>query len=280
MGLVSGVAKVLRTAQFYLLTVSFYFATTFLIILYVILTLPLYLWDKRIVCKVTNRMLSYCFYLSAIVLNCAWKCTILNDLPEDYKKKPRILMFNHLSSADPFLVTSIGIRTPIICTYKDAIHHIPTVKIALTWSGHLPIKFTYDKVNDKKIAFRDSVKQVMRDCKLGIENGFNLAVYPEGKRSRDGVLQEFKDGFFRFAVEHGVEILPCAISNSASLWPLASSFFIGHGHAFINIGKPIDPKGKTVEELKNVTRRAIYDALKQCPTFNPELETVQELEHT
>ncbi|GIX63821.1 1-acyl-sn-glycerol-3-phosphate acyltransferase, putative [Babesia caballi] len=214
---------------------------------------------------------------ASLGLNYAWKAVVINDLPADYKKKARIYMFNHLSGADPMLVTLVGKRTPLICTYKDALHKIPTSKLILKLTGHIAIEFKYDKVNDKKIAHRDAVKQVMKDAKWSIDNGLNLCVYPEGKRSRDGSLLEFKDGFFRFAVEHGVEIVPCAINNSTTLWPLKSAL-IGTGVGYLNIGKPIDPKGKTVEELKHETRKAIYNALKECPTFNPEVERVAELE--
>ncbi|GBE60809.1 acyltransferase domain-containing protein [Babesia ovata] len=253
---------------------------------------PFYIWDRPSVVKVTNWMFFVCFNLGGLFFNRSWKCVVLNELPEDHKKKTRIYMFNHLSSSDPFLVTTIGMKVPMICTYKDSIHKIPTTGRTMKLSGHLAIQFMYDKANDRKIPVRDSVKKLMQvrcaymhtklkcvqDCKAAMDDGFNVCVYPEGKRSRDGVLQEFKDGFFRFAVEHGVEIQPCAISNSAALWPLKSTFLIGSGVAYINIGKPISPEGKTIEELKHATRKAIYDALKACPTFNPELETVPELE--
>ncbi|EDO06645.1 acyltransferase family protein [Babesia bovis T2Bo] len=274
----TAVIRVLRSVQFYLLTVPIYLITSFLIHLYGLLLLPLYIWDKQTASKFCNQMFFHSFALSAFTLNYAWNYIIINDLPKDHKKKPRILMFNHLSSADPFLVSLIGRKTPLLCTYKDALHKLPTAKTTLWLSNHQPIKFIYDKVNDKKIPFKDSVKKVMKDCKIGVDNGFSIAVYPEGKRSRDGVLQEFKDGFFRFAVEHDIEILPCTISNSNSLWPLEDTYLIGQGCAYINVGKPISPTGKTVEELKHITRKAIYEGLKQCPSFNPEKETVPELE--
>ncbi|GFE54976.1 acyltransferase domain-containing protein [Babesia ovis] len=227
-----------------------------------------------------NQIFHMSFTFSAFKLNYAWSYTILNGLPKDIRVKPRIFMFNHLSSADPFLVSTIGSQTPLICTYKDALHNLPTAKTSLMLSGNVPIKFTYDKVNDRKIPFKKSVLSVMSECKKSIDKGFSVVVYPEGKRSRNGVLQEFKDGFFRFAIDHGIEILPCAISNSNSLWSLEDTFIIGQGHACLNVGKPIDPKGKTVAELKYATRKAIYEGMKQCPTFNPEKETVPELEDT
>ncbi|CDR94006.1 acyltransferase family protein, putative [Babesia bigemina] len=278
MGAVDYARKLARSFVFYSICLVTYLTSVLVITLYVGLVFPVYLWNKPAVVKVTNWMFFTCFNLIGFVFNRSWKCVMLNDLPEDYKKKQRIYMFNHLSSSDPFLVTHIGMKLPLVCTYKDSLHKIPTTRLMMGLSGQLAIKFMYDKANDRKIPVRDSVGKLMKDCKDAMDQGFNLCVYPEGKRSRDGVLQEFKDGFFRFAVEHGVEIQPCAISNSAALWPLKSTFLIGSGLAYINIGKPISPEGKTVEQLKHATRKAIYDALRACPTFNPALETVPELE--
>lgn len=45
-----------------------------------------------------------------------------------------------------------------------------------------------------------------------MENGFDLIVYPEGTRSKTGRLQEFKDGFFRFSIDNGYDIIPCGMS--------------------------------------------------------------------
>ncbi|KAK1443799.1 hypothetical protein BgAZ_206750 [Babesia gibsoni] len=266
--------RILRSLQFYFLTLSVYFSTAALIVLYVIVVFPLLLWDKAIVYRVTNRLLFASFKFSALFLNYAWRVVILNDFPKDRKQRGRVIMFNHLSASDPFLVAALGVREPIICTYKDAVHKLPTSKLILRLTGHLAIHFKYDKANDKKIPLKESVISVMEKCKWSVDKGLNIGVYPEGRRSRDGKLGEFKDGFFRFAVENDVEILPCALSNSDRLWPLDSKVLVGEGVAYVNIGKPIKPQGKTIEELKAETRSAIYELMKQCPSFKPETQTV------
>lgn len=41
-----------------------------------------------------------------------------------------------------------------------------------------------------------------------MDHGINICVYPEGKRSRKGAMEPFKDGFFKFAIEYNYEIVP------------------------------------------------------------------------
>ncbi|KAK1937419.1 acyltransferase family protein [Babesia divergens] len=270
--------SVLRSGQLYLIFTISYILSVIVLALYVILMLPMFLVNHVYVYKTINWIGFMSLYHTAMTCNYAWKCVYMNDPPKDSKKKGRVYMFNHLSAADPMVVSGLGLKVPLVYTYKDSVNKIPTVGPVMKFVGHHAIKFKYDKKNDRKVAVPESVKSLMQKCKVDVDNGFNIVVYPEGKRSRDGRLGEFKDGFFRFAIEHDVEILPCAISNSEKLWPMKTKFLIGKGVAYVNTGKPISPKGKTIEELKHVTRKAIYELIKQCPTFNPEVESVPELE--
>jgi 1-acyl-sn-glycerol-3-phosphate acyltransferase len=51
-----------------------------------------------------------------------------------------------------------------------------------------------------------SIAALMREAACVLANGGSLAVFPEGARSSTGSLQEFKDGFFRLAIEKRVPI--------------------------------------------------------------------------
>ena len=49
--------------------------------------------------------------------------------------------------------------------------------------------------------------------------GYSLCIFPEGTRTRDGKVREFKRGYLRLAAEAGVPVLPVALSNGYRLWP-------------------------------------------------------------
>ncbi len=57
-------------------------------------------------------------------------------------------------------------------------------------------------------ASRKSLIKMMRDCLYHIEKGSSIMIFPEGSRSFDGKLRNFKDGAFRLALQTNSPILP------------------------------------------------------------------------
>ena len=52
-----------------------------------------------------------------------------------------------------------------------------------------------------------------------VKNGLSLWVWPEGTRSRDGSLQQFKKGFVHAALSTQLPIVPVVVHNAAKVWP-------------------------------------------------------------
>lgn len=68
---------------------------------------------------------------------------------------------------------------------------------------------------------RNSVKDGMKTILNAIENiksGASMFIFPEGTRSRDGNMAEFKEGSMKIAVKTGCPIIPVAISNTAEVF--------------------------------------------------------------
>ncbi|KAK2195454.1 Phospholipid-glycerol acyltransferase [Babesia duncani] len=189
-------------------------------------------------------------------------------------------MFNHQSFSDAFLINAIGRHVGLTCVYKDSINKLPLARQTLPLCGNSAIKFTYDYERDIKVPDKKSILQVMEQCKDYLLHGLNLCVFPEGKRSRTGPMEPFKDGFFRLACDNGFEILPCAISNGRALWSVSNFVRVSSGTAWVNVGEPIQSVGKSVNQLKEETRLAIYKLLKECPSFDEKIDTLPEYEKT
>ena len=68
---------------------------------------------------------------------------------------------------------------------------------------------------------RDNIKQGLQTILKAIENvknGMSVYIFPEGTRSRDGKMNEFKEGSMKIATKSGCPIIPIAISNTANVF--------------------------------------------------------------
>jgi 1-acyl-sn-glycerol-3-phosphate acyltransferase len=107
---------------------------------------------------------------------------------------------------------------------------------------------------------RDDRKSQLRTFKDGIawlNKGVPIMAFPEGMRSPDGRLMEFKKGLFSLAVKTNVPIVPITLSNTHAVMPAFSYFPVqrGAGKIHVHVGHPIVPDGKTEAELEELVRR-------------------------
>ena len=101
-----------------------------------------------------------------------------------------------------------------------------------------------------------------------LASGWNLVVFPEGTRSRDGWVERFRTGAARLAMEHSVPVVPVAIRGSFAAmprgrgWPRAGRFPIS-----IRYGPVVRPdQGEDVRAFSDRTRHAIARLLDEDRT--------------
>lgn len=63
----------------------------------------------------------------------------------------------------------------------------------------------------------EAMEQLLRDGRRWISRGASIAIFPEGTRSKDGMIHRFKAGAFSLAKEAGVEILPVVLDGTKTL---------------------------------------------------------------
>jgi len=82
----------------------------------------------------------------------------------------------------------------------------------------------YIKINrgDKK-----SVKGMMAACERTLAEGSSIFLFPEGTRSKTGIMKEFKSGAFVLAKKMEVPILPIAINGTKNALPKHSLRIVG-----------------------------------------------------
>ena len=67
----------------------------------------------------------------------------------------------------------------------------------------------------------ESLRRASREIRPGV----SVFLYPEGTRTRDGSLQPFKKGGFKFALQTGLPIIPVTIVGTRALLPRDSIIF-------------------------------------------------------
>jgi 1-acyl-sn-glycerol-3-phosphate acyltransferase len=163
-----------------------------------------------------------------------------------------VYMANHASLIDtPALFAYLPYQFRIMA--KKHLFYFPFMGWHLWTAGNFPI----DQSDARKTA--RSLKAVIE----GVRAGKSLAVFPEGTRSPDGNLQEFKQGAFKIALRAGVPIVPVTIIGTSKLLP-KGSLAPRPGRVDVIIGNPIETKQyseKQLTELIAVTRNVIASTL-------------------
>src|SRR5712692_9801589 len=98
---------------------------------------------------------------------------------------------------------------------KKSIFRIPLLGWQMSIAGDVPI------VRGDKTSARQAIQQ-LRDR---LDRRLSVLFFPEGTRSADGTLAEFREGAFRLAIEAGVDVLPLAIVGAEGSLPKHSFVF-------------------------------------------------------
>jgi 1-acyl-sn-glycerol-3-phosphate acyltransferase len=165
---------------------------------------------------------------------------------------PCLFVANHTSSADaPAVVGAIPRRIAILL--KKSLFAYPIVGQAFTLAHFIPVE---RGDHESAIASLEKATEAMRD-------GQSFLIYPEGTRSPDGRLQEFKRGAVVMAIKAGVPIVPMVCAGAHKVME-KKSFVIRPGAITVEFLEPIDASAYTFEQREDLNKRvhaAMADAL-------------------
>jgi 1-acyl-sn-glycerol-3-phosphate acyltransferase len=188
---------------------------------------------------------------TAAKLSPLWDFSVDGEAPADIGEQAYVVVANHESNADPFLLSFLPWDMRWIA--KEEMFRVPVVGTIMRLSGDIPLKR----------GDRGSVEEMMSECRRTLEGGLSVMIFPEGTRSRDGDLLPFKDGAFALAIEAQVPILPVAIEGTRTCMPKGSRW-LGEAHATATVLQPIPTKGLgrgDVPSLRDTARTQIIEAL-------------------
>lgn len=171
------------------------------------------------------------------------------------KDKSYVLTANHTSMMDIMMMLYLS-KNPFVFVGKKELAKMPI------------FGFFYKRtciLVDRKSPL--SRKAVFEASNQRIKSGLSICIFPEGGIPDDEtvVLDEFKDGAFRLAIEHQITIIPISFTTNKKLFPY--SFFKGKpGVLKATVHKPITTKGMELQDkqkLKNCVRNLLLKDLNQ-----------------
>ncbi|DAB27819.1 MAG: glycerol acyltransferase [Sulfurimonas sp. RIFOXYD12_FULL_33_39] len=113
----------------------------------------------------------------------------------------------------------------------------------------------------------ENLKHTMQYCALPIKSGNNLVIFPEGARTRDGELLEFRPYFAMLSKTFDVPIVPVMIDGSYEALK-AGKLFPRPKKIKVVFLKPIYPNGLNYNEITALVRESIERELKQKSVMN------------
>lgn len=158
----------------------------------------------------------------------------LENLPDG----PAVYVCNHQSMIDiPVLLTALG---------------RPRALMAKAVLSKVPLLRGWMRLFDCIFVLREDPKAARRSYEDGVrlvKNGRDLIIFPEGTRSKDGELLDFKAGSFRIASVNGVPLVPLLIDSSR--WTLEENGgWLCPGRVTLRVFPPIPTDTLGREELK------------------------------
>lgn len=161
---------------------------------------------------------------------------------ENIPKDEAVLFVGNHNSFFDIIVTYPLMKRPTGFIAKKEIKKIP----CLSWWMYFVNCIFLDRKNP-----REGLKSILDATNL-IKNGISVFLFPEGTRSKDGTLQEFKDGGFKIATKPKCPIVPVGIIGSADVFE--NQFpRIKSAKVSVTFGKPIYTADLSRDELRNIS---------------------------
>lgn len=159
------------------------------------------------------------------------------------KDRAVLYVANHQSNFDiPLMITQLPGK-------KGFIAKIETLKMPIVSDW---MKFMHCVFMDRS-DIRKQVKSISEGVGI-LKSGHSMVLFPEGTRSPDGKLLEFKPGGMKLATKSGVPIVPVTIDGSMNLMK-KGTFKITPAKVIIRISEPIE----MTEEMNRETIKLAED---------------------
>jgi len=182
-----------------------------------------------LVCKISARASFHCGTIWAWFL-CKMNFTFVRFEGRKHadRKRAYIIMSNHQSHFDVLAFYGHW-GWQFRWVMKQELRKVPGLGYGCAAVGHIFI----DRTN------RERAIASLKASRPLLDGGISVMFFPEGTRSRDGRMRDFKKGGFMMALDLELPILPVSITGSRHVLP-GKTFKLLPGLIRIQIHEPID----------------------------------------
>ncbi|MHA3788445.1 lysophospholipid acyltransferase family protein [Flavobacterium hauense] len=241
--------------------VKYFLWTLWRIWFYILMGVPIIILSPILILSIASEKT----YPQFFVLARLWAKIILFGMGLPYKiereqemekGKSYMLVANHTSMTDIMLMLVVS-KNPFVFVGKKEL-----VKIPIFGFFYKRTCILVDRKSSK------SRFEVFKRAQKRLDQGLSICIFPEGGVPEDEtvLLDEFKDGAFRLAIEHQIPIVPMSFYDNKRRFSF--NFFSGSPglikakvHAFVSTdGLTMDDK-TDLKDLKDKVRQIIYHDL-------------------
>jgi 1-acyl-sn-glycerol-3-phosphate acyltransferase len=186
------------------------------------------------------------------VLNPLWRFRVTGTMIHD-PRRPYVVVANHESFVDILLISHLPWEMKWLS--KATFFKFPLIGWMMRMAGDIKL------IRGK----RESIVAAMDACKDRLGKNVSVMIFPEGTRTRDGKLQNFKDGAFRLAIETGAPVLPLAVHGAYTAL-VSGDWRFGVSDAEVRVLPAIETQGMTLADvatLRDTVRSMIDNELQQ-----------------
>jgi len=164
-----------------------------------------------------------------------------------------VFVSNHLSYMDtPVVLSHIPVQFRFLA--KKGLFQIPFLGWYLTRGGHIKVPREDPRAAVKTLTHAAETIQTHR---------VSVLIFPEGGRSDDGLLHDFKEGAAYIAIKAQAPVVPLALTGTREILAMHSATF-HRGAVKLRVGDPIPTAGLVLRdrgELTEAARRKIVEML-------------------
>lgn len=241
--------------------IKYFFWIIWRIWFYILMAIPiLALLPFLLISILRESWYKYFFFIARIwarfiLFGMGFWFTVKREQKPDLKKSYMIIA-NHTSMIDIMLMLAV-MPNPFVFVGKKELAKIPLFGFFYKRTCIL-----VDRGSSR------SRKEVFDLAQKRLEQGLSICIFPEGGVPDDPtvLLDDFKDGAFRLAIEHQIPIIPLTFPDNKKRF--SYSFFsgspgimrVGIHHFIPTEGKSAESK-KDIKEVREACRQLIYSKL-------------------
>jgi len=200
-----------------------------------------YLFDKRL--RVLH--LFSCFWASSYLFTSPfWKVKII-DRAKINPDETYVMICNHQSMLDIIVLYRLFAHFKWVS--KKELFKVPMSGWNMTLNRYIAV----DRGN------KASHLKMMKECEKNLNEGNSIMIFPEGTRSEDGKIHNFKEGAFKIALRSKVSILPIVLDGTSDLLPKNGFVFKNKNMIKVKILDPIP-----FNSFENVTPKELAEKMK------------------